>query len=269
MAPDGIDPLELEAAAHAVNAAYEGVAHWMWEHPDVPIEQVADWIVELLVPGLGDSRDPPPHRRSSAPASPGSAWRSACCEDGERDFVLLERAGELGGTWRDNTYPGCRCDVPSHLYSFSFAPEPELVEHVLAAGRDPRLPARRRAALRRAAARALRHRAEPRRAGTTRGALADRHLAGPADRGRPGRRPGAAQRASGSPTSPVSRLRGNHVPLGAAGTTTTTSSGERVAVDRHGRLGDPVRPADPAAGRAGCTSSSARRPGSCRTPTAP
>jgi cation diffusion facilitator CzcD-associated flavoprotein CzcO len=45
-------------------------------------------------------------------------------EEGERDFVLLERAGEIGGTWRDNTYPGCRCDVPSHLYSFSFAPNP-------------------------------------------------------------------------------------------------------------------------------------------------
>jgi cation diffusion facilitator CzcD-associated flavoprotein CzcO len=44
--------------------------------------------------------------------------------DGERDFVLLERADEIGGTWRDNTYPGCRCDVPSHLYSFSFAPNP-------------------------------------------------------------------------------------------------------------------------------------------------
>jgi cation diffusion facilitator CzcD-associated flavoprotein CzcO len=44
--------------------------------------------------------------------------------DGERDFILLERADDLGGTWRDNTYPGCRCDVPSHLYSFSFAPNP-------------------------------------------------------------------------------------------------------------------------------------------------
>jgi cation diffusion facilitator CzcD-associated flavoprotein CzcO len=44
--------------------------------------------------------------------------------DGERDFVLLERADDIGGTWRDNTYPGCRCDVPSHLYSFSFAPNP-------------------------------------------------------------------------------------------------------------------------------------------------
>jgi cation diffusion facilitator CzcD-associated flavoprotein CzcO len=45
-------------------------------------------------------------------------------EEGEEDFVLLERAGDIGGTWRDNTYPGCRCDVPSHLYSFSFAPNP-------------------------------------------------------------------------------------------------------------------------------------------------
>jgi cation diffusion facilitator CzcD-associated flavoprotein CzcO len=40
------------------------------------------------------------------------------------DFVILERAGEIGGTWRDNTYPGCACDVPSHLYSFSFEPNP-------------------------------------------------------------------------------------------------------------------------------------------------
>jgi cation diffusion facilitator CzcD-associated flavoprotein CzcO len=40
------------------------------------------------------------------------------------DFVILERADDLGGTWRDNTYPGCACDVPSHLYSFSFAPNP-------------------------------------------------------------------------------------------------------------------------------------------------
>ena len=45
-------------------------------------------------------------------------------EQGEHDFVLLERAGEVGGTWRDNTYPGCACDVESHLYSFSFAPNP-------------------------------------------------------------------------------------------------------------------------------------------------
>lgn len=45
-------------------------------------------------------------------------------EQGEENFVLLERAGDVGGTWRDNTYPGCACDVESHLYSFSFEPNP-------------------------------------------------------------------------------------------------------------------------------------------------
>jgi cation diffusion facilitator CzcD-associated flavoprotein CzcO len=41
------------------------------------------------------------------------------------DFVVLEQAGEVGGTWRDNHYPGAACDVQSHLYSFSFEPWPE------------------------------------------------------------------------------------------------------------------------------------------------
>jgi cation diffusion facilitator CzcD-associated flavoprotein CzcO len=45
--------------------------------------------------------------------------------EGVTDFVVLERAGSVGGTWRDNSYPGCACDVPSHLYSFSFAPNPD------------------------------------------------------------------------------------------------------------------------------------------------
>ncbi|MBF9070095.1 flavin-containing monooxygenase [Streptacidiphilus fuscans] len=46
-------------------------------------------------------------------------------EEGVTDFVVLERADSVGGTWRDNSYPGCACDVPSHLYSFSFAPNPD------------------------------------------------------------------------------------------------------------------------------------------------
>ncbi|MFH8990903.1 flavin-containing monooxygenase [Streptomyces sp. NPDC017940] len=45
--------------------------------------------------------------------------------EGVTDFVVLERAAAVGGTWRDNSYPGCACDVPSHLYSFSFAPNPD------------------------------------------------------------------------------------------------------------------------------------------------
>ncbi|MEO8816505.1 MAG: NAD(P)/FAD-dependent oxidoreductase [Mycobacterium sp.] len=43
---------------------------------------------------------------------------------GVDDFVILERADRVGGTWRDNTYPGAACDIPSWLYSFSFAPNP-------------------------------------------------------------------------------------------------------------------------------------------------
>jgi cation diffusion facilitator CzcD-associated flavoprotein CzcO len=40
-------------------------------------------------------------------------------------FTMLEKADDIGGTWRDNTYPGAACDVPSHLYSFSFEPKPD------------------------------------------------------------------------------------------------------------------------------------------------
>lgn len=42
-------------------------------------------------------------------------------EAGLDDFMLFEKADSIGGTWRDNTYPGCACDIPSHLYSYSFA----------------------------------------------------------------------------------------------------------------------------------------------------
>ncbi|MGY1807484.1 flavin-containing monooxygenase [Blastococcus sp. SYSU D00669] len=44
---------------------------------------------------------------------------------GETDLVVLERADDVGGTWRDNHYPGAACDVQSNLYSFSFAPNPD------------------------------------------------------------------------------------------------------------------------------------------------
>ena len=55
-------------------------------------------------------------------------------------FTILERAGDLGGTWRDNTYPGCGVDTPNHAYSFSighrhrwtrnFSPQPELLQYL-------------------------------------------------------------------------------------------------------------------------------------------
>src|SRR5947199_4537526 len=45
-------------------------------------------------------------------------------QEGIEDFALLERGDDVGGTWHYNTYPGCACDIPSHLYCFSFAPNP-------------------------------------------------------------------------------------------------------------------------------------------------
>ena len=46
-------------------------------------------------------------------------------QSGRHNFILFEKADRIGGTWRDNVYPGCACDVPSHLYSFSFAQNPD------------------------------------------------------------------------------------------------------------------------------------------------
>ena len=46
-------------------------------------------------------------------------------EAGLENFSVYEKAGRIGGTWRENTYAGIACDVPSHLYSYSFAPNPD------------------------------------------------------------------------------------------------------------------------------------------------
>ncbi|WP_113703439.1 flavin-containing monooxygenase [Nonomuraea lactucae] len=59
----------------------------------------------------------------------GSGFAGVCMaiklkSAGYHDFVILEKAADLGGTWRDNTYPGCACDVPSPLYSYSFELNP-------------------------------------------------------------------------------------------------------------------------------------------------
>ncbi len=65
---------------------------------------------------------------------------------GEQDFLCIDRGSEVGGTWRDNTYPGATCDVPSQLYSFSFAlnpdwsrsfsPQPEIQDYLRTVARD-------------------------------------------------------------------------------------------------------------------------------------
>ena len=52
----------------------------------------------------------------------GLGMAIALKQAGIDDFIVLDRAEDLGGTWRDNTYPGLSCDVPSLLYSYSFRP---------------------------------------------------------------------------------------------------------------------------------------------------
>jgi cation diffusion facilitator CzcD-associated flavoprotein CzcO len=69
---------------------------------------------------------PAPHHRVAVVGTGFSGLGMAVrlAERGE-DFIVLEKAGEVGGTWRDNRYPGCACDVPSRLYSFSFDLKPD------------------------------------------------------------------------------------------------------------------------------------------------
>lgn len=66
-------------------------------------------VVDALIVGSGFS---------------GLGMAHALQKAGLNNYVILEKAPEVGGTWRENTYPGCACDVQSHLYSFSFAGNP-------------------------------------------------------------------------------------------------------------------------------------------------
>ena len=81
----------------------------------------------------------------------GSGFAGLCAaiqltEDGETDFVVIEKADDVGGTWRDNTYPGACCDIPSQLYSYSFArnrdwsssysPQPEIQSYLQSIARE-------------------------------------------------------------------------------------------------------------------------------------
>jgi cation diffusion facilitator CzcD-associated flavoprotein CzcO len=71
------------------------------------IDERDSWAVLIIGAGFG-----------------GLGMAIALARAGEHRVVLLEKAADVGGVWRDNTYPGAACDVPSHLYSFSFEPNP-------------------------------------------------------------------------------------------------------------------------------------------------
>ena len=72
-----------------------------------------------------DLRPDRPRRVAIIGAGPGGICTGVrLLERGYRDFVILEKAPGIGGTWWHNRYPGAECDIKSHLYSFSFAPNP-------------------------------------------------------------------------------------------------------------------------------------------------
>ena len=66
----------------------------------------------------------PGHERIIGSGFSGLGMAIRLKQQGENDFLLFEKDAGVGGTWRVNHYPGCACDVQSHLYSFSFEPNP-------------------------------------------------------------------------------------------------------------------------------------------------
>jgi cation diffusion facilitator CzcD-associated flavoprotein CzcO len=107
------DPRQLAAElAQVERAALSSSARSSQELNDVSFRSVGSVAerVDVLVVGAGLS---------------GLCMAARLRAAGRRDFVVIDRADEVGGTWRDNTYPGCACDVPSALYSFSFEPKPD------------------------------------------------------------------------------------------------------------------------------------------------
>jgi cation diffusion facilitator CzcD-associated flavoprotein CzcO len=89
--------------------------------PDGTIAQEWYW----LVPGGSVARDRTHvHVAIVGAGFGGLAAAIRLKQAGIDDLLVFERAADIGGTWRDNSYPGCACDVPSHLYSYSFAPNP-------------------------------------------------------------------------------------------------------------------------------------------------
>src|SRR4051794_18344006 len=85
--------------------------------------------VDLLPPGDGDtvSRVTLPDHVEHLVVGAGFAGVALAVglqDDGE-DFLVIEKDASLGGTWWANTYPGATCDIPSHLYSYSWAPNPD------------------------------------------------------------------------------------------------------------------------------------------------
>ena len=190
---------------------------------------------------------------------------------GIEDFTIFERGDSVGGVWRANTYPGAACDVPSHLYSFSFAPGHHWSRRYAPAGGDPRATSRTctrdyglEPHLRlghRGQSRDVRRRASGRWTLETdrRRASTSSTSSSPPAGSSPARRSPRSRASTSSRATPSTR---------PSGTTTTTCAGERVAVIGTGASAIQFVPADRAAGRAADDLPALGALGRCRSPTA-
>ena len=116
-----------EAGVRVELKVWDAVPHvWQLFHPFVPEGRQslaeAGAFLKTMAAAYGTSEPP---ARNVDVLIVGSGFAGLCMaiqlrRAGNDSFVILERAADIGGTWRDNTYPGCACDIPSHLYSFSF-----------------------------------------------------------------------------------------------------------------------------------------------------
>ena len=176
----------------------------------------------------------------------GSAIRLK--QRGEHDFVLLERAERLGGTWRDNSYPGCACDVPSHLYSFSFALNPDWTRLCSPQGEIQAYLERVAGRIRHPAAHPLRPRAARSRLERAAPPVGDPHLGRRLHGRDPDQRHGRPQRAGAAAARGPRVLPGHHLPLRAVGPRALARR-RAGGGDRHGRVRRPVHPRDPARSR--------------------
>ena len=77
-----------------------------------------------VAPSVGGGRPRGPRIAILGAGFSGMGMAIRLKQEGFENFRIYEKAGEVGGTWRENRYPGVACDVPSHLYSFSFEPNP-------------------------------------------------------------------------------------------------------------------------------------------------
>ena len=184
-------------------------------------------------------------------------------EAGLTDFTVYEKADRLGGTWRENTYPGLACDVPSHLYSYSFALDPRLEPPVLARRRDPAY--FERVAREHGVDERIRFGDEVDRCEFADGRW---HLETAAGHQRRRRRRDRRDRRAAppelSPTSRVSTPSRARASTARAGTTTCRVDGARVGDHRHRLDRGADRSARSSTGSSTSRCSSAPRSGSCR-----